>query len=275
MQTQLAPGAQSLVCSSPHHLHFDKANPAKTATHQASTGKVLTGPNFYDPQSESFHEPERTGISYAFSGDGFYESAYYRAIASPQDPACPSAVIQWQHGIFSSSGQAPNTSLVLQPFAVDGRQLLSEPCKHRHGVLTRYGQAETISKLEVYVDGFNHKWRLNLFLGDGVPVNPMWLVSREPQMLPTRTLHSTATVKAKRSVAGGGHTQSKIEMIPRQADGMKLLFDGNGTEAHEGDLHSQAGGSSSSKSRKTDWPKMSLWCGIGMTGLGGIMIIFC
>jgi hypothetical protein len=27
-------------------------------------------------------EPKHTGISYSFSADGFYESAYYRAIAN-------------------------------------------------------------------------------------------------------------------------------------------------------------------------------------------------
>lgn len=42
--------------------------------------EVLQG--FYDPVNEKFIEPKHTGISYSFTADGHYESAYYRAIAN-------------------------------------------------------------------------------------------------------------------------------------------------------------------------------------------------
>jgi hypothetical protein len=32
--------------------------------------------------NEKLIEPKHTGISYSFTADGFYESAYYRAIAN-------------------------------------------------------------------------------------------------------------------------------------------------------------------------------------------------
>ena len=38
--------------------------------------------DFYDPVGERFTEPQHTGISYSFTADGFFESAYYRAVAN-------------------------------------------------------------------------------------------------------------------------------------------------------------------------------------------------
>lgn len=95
--------------------------------------------SFYDPLNDEFIEPERTGISYSFTEDGHYEEAYYRAIANPQDPSCPSGIMQWQHGSWVMNA---NNSLSLTPIGVDGRQLMSEPCKYSKGVYTRYNQSE-------------------------------------------------------------------------------------------------------------------------------------
>jgi len=94
---------------------------------------------FYDPLNERLIEPNRTGISYSFTGDGHYEEAYYRAIANPQNPACPSGIMQWQHGAWVMNA---NGSLSLTPIKVDGRQLLSSPCQFENGVYTRYNQTE-------------------------------------------------------------------------------------------------------------------------------------
>lgn len=37
---------------------------------------------FYDPVNEMMFEPDHTGISYSFTADGFFEEAYYRAVAN-------------------------------------------------------------------------------------------------------------------------------------------------------------------------------------------------
>jgi hypothetical protein len=42
----------------------------------------ITSQGFYDPINERLIEPKHTGISYSFTADGFYEAAYYRAIAN-------------------------------------------------------------------------------------------------------------------------------------------------------------------------------------------------
>lgn len=47
--------------------------------------------------------------------------------------------MQFQHGTFT---KAANGSLTLTPFAVDGRQLLSNPCSYDQSIYTRYNQTE-------------------------------------------------------------------------------------------------------------------------------------
>lgn len=96
---------------------------------------------FYDALNDKLIEPERTGISYSFTADGWYEEAYFRAIANPQNPACPKGIMQWQHGNWVMNA---NNSLSLTPIAVDGRQLMSTPCDYDHGIYTRYNQSELL-----------------------------------------------------------------------------------------------------------------------------------
>jgi hypothetical protein len=47
--------------------------------------------------------------------------------------------MQWQHGSYAVFA---NGSLTLTPIAVDGRQLLSDPCKKDTGHYTRFNATE-------------------------------------------------------------------------------------------------------------------------------------
>ena len=47
--------------------------------------------------------------------------------------------MQWQHGKWVKNADG---TLKLTPLAVDGRQLLSEPCNGKTAVYTRYNQSE-------------------------------------------------------------------------------------------------------------------------------------
>lgn len=47
--------------------------------------------------------------------------------------------MQFQHGTFVKNADG---SLSLTPIAVDGRQLLSDPCAGDYAVYTRYNQTE-------------------------------------------------------------------------------------------------------------------------------------
>ena len=44
--------------------------------------RLTPSQGFYDPVNEKMFEPDLTGFSYSFTKDGFYESAYYRAVAN-------------------------------------------------------------------------------------------------------------------------------------------------------------------------------------------------
>ena len=107
------------------------------ATYRTDTS--APGQSFYDPVQDLLIEPDKTGISYSFTLDGHYESAHYRAIANPVNPACPGGIMQWQHGSWVLQ---PNSSLTLTPIAIDGRQLLSKPCDGDNSVYIRYNQSE-------------------------------------------------------------------------------------------------------------------------------------
>ncbi|KAK5059880.1 hypothetical protein LTR84_009763 [Exophiala bonariae] len=208
--------------------------------------KVLTGPGFYDPVADRLIEPEFAGISYSFTADGFFESAYYRAIPNPTTPQCPSSIMQWQHGTYSLPGDG---SIVMTPFAVDGRQLTSSPCQYDTAIYVRYNQPETMKRYEVITDPFHNVPRLNLFRFDGAPLQPMYLVYSPPQMLPTQTLNPTATAtgaKAKRTLDGGdgGSQHPIIEPLNKNA-----LVDP--VKPHNAD---------------TWW-----WAGVGLTALGTVM----
>ncbi|OCK93363.1 uncharacterized protein K441DRAFT_697219 [Cenococcum geophilum 1.58] len=174
-------------------------------TWSSKSNSTLTGPKFYDPVNERMFEPDHTGISYSFTADGFFEEAYYRAVANPGNPACPKGIMQWQHGSFTKQA---NGSLVLVPIAVDGRQLYSDPCSYKTSVYTRYNQSELFERYEVLTDPYHNIPRLNLYKFDGSPMMPLYLAYSPPEMLPTQTLNPTtvssspgakATTKFKRS----------------------------------------------------------------------------
>lgn len=162
-------------------------------TWSSQSNAVFTGPDFYDPVDELLIEPALPGISYSFTDDGFWEEAIYQVSANPREPGCPSAVLIFQHGTYKV---LPDNSLVLTPFAVDGRQLVSDPCKSSSASYLRYNQTETFKSYEVSVDNYYGRWRLDMYAFDGAPLHPMYLAYSPPQMLDTITLNPTASAPA-------------------------------------------------------------------------------
>lgn len=180
-------------------------------TWSSKSNSTLTGPGFYNPQKEQLIEPSHTGISYSFTSDGFYEVAYYRAIANPVNPACPSGIMQWQHGQYQV---LTNGSITTQPFGVDGRQLVSDPCNQKHSIFTRYNQSELFARYEELTDPYHNIPRLNLFKFDGSPLMPLYLVFRPPMMLPTSVLKPTGSATGAATAAA---TQSSNKFMFRRS----------------------------------------------------------
>lgn len=170
-------------------------------------------------------------------------------------PSCTSAILQWSHGTYTiglnTTLNTPNMNLT--PIAVDGRQLYSSPCDMKTTTITRWDMPQFYSELQVLVDPYNQKWRLNLFEWDGTPVNPMWLAMNPPQMLPTQTLNPTGNVTAT------GAVQTTTAKIKRA-----LKF---GTNAKQ----------SSKQASPRRWldVDMLFWFGIIMTAMGGVLVITC
>ncbi|KAF1948487.1 hypothetical protein CC80DRAFT_498093 [Byssothecium circinans] len=218
--------AAAMLLAGTNLVHAQAADAAAVpaelvGTWSSKSNSTFTGSGFYDPAKDEFTEPKHTGISYSFSTDGYFEEAYYRAVANPTNPKCPKGVIQWQHGSFK---KLANGSLTLEPIKVDGRQLYSDPCAYKNSVYTRYNSTELFKRYEVIQDPYHKQKRLNLFKFDGSPMMPLYLAMTPPQMLPTSTLNplttstpgAKATGKVKRSQTPLGY--SVLEKRTAQAD---------------------------------------------------------
>jgi len=230
-------------------------NSQLVGTWSTKSGKVLTGPGFFNPINDSLIEPSHTGISYSFTADGHYEEAYYRTVSNPTSPNCPQAVMQWQHGTFT---ETTNTSLILTPFAVDGRQLVSDPCSSSTSTYTRYNQAETIKTYQVYTDSYYKILRLDLYEWDGTPMNPMYLAYDPPLMLPTITMNPTGTAKSTSTAVASSTANAKREYSPE--DEFDLPLNKYASHIKRDDL----------QPRYLANAGLVWWIGVGMSLLGGI-----
>lgn len=199
----------------------------------------------------------------------FYKSTLtYNLAVTPQ---CPRGIMQFQHGNYQNSD---NGSLVLTPFGVDGRQLISDPCTSATAVYTRYIQPELFQvrlscankkewdeslmlyvrwkKYEVVTDKYSNTQRLNLFSFDGAPLNPMYLAYKPPQMLPTQLLNPTSTsaTEAKQTSSVPAKRELKAVQLPLNTD---FLFTAKWFTPNADHL----------------W-----WFGAGITTLGGVGYFF-
>jgi hypothetical protein len=216
-----------------------------TGTWTTKSRKVFTGPGFYDPINDKFIEPSVTGISYSFTDDGHFEQAYYRAISNPTTPSCPKGILQFQHGTFEKTS---NGSLILSPYGVDGRQLLSDPCGSPNTLYTRYVQKEIFKRYEVLTDPYSNVQRLNLYAFDGAPLNPMYLAYKPPQMLPTQTLNPTTSNSAKSTGT------SKVKRSFKDHEDLEVPLN------KRAQMHQR-------QSTRADW---LWWFGVGITAIGGV-----
>lgn len=159
-------------------------------TWSSKSNTVFTGPGFYDPVDELLIEPALPGISYSFTSDGHYEEALYRVTSNPQNHSCPIASITYQHGTYEI---LTNGSVVLTPIAVDGRQLLSDPCGYseENAQYVRYVQSTWFKTYQVSVNSYNGRDMLQIYQFDGSPMQPLYLAYKPPMMLPTSALNPT------------------------------------------------------------------------------------
>lgn len=175
---------------------------------------VVTGPGFFNPLTDSLLEPNHTGVSYSFTSDGFYESALYKIAGDPTTPSCPTGVLQWAHGTYELTTSG---GISLVPIAVDGRQLISEPCVSSVSTYIRFSTNDTMQSYSIALDAYRAEWKLTLNPEYGTPVQPLYLIYDPPQMLPTTTLlpTSTSSSKRKRSLSGVEDTERHTGTLDR------------------------------------------------------------
>ncbi|KAI5956654.1 ROT1 [Candida margitis] len=177
-------------------------------TWTSKSNTVFTGPGFYDPVDELIIEPDLPGISYSFTKDGHYEEALYRITSNAKNHSCPVASITYQHGTYEILS---NGSVVLTPIAVDGRQLLSDPCNQddpSKSTYSRYVQSTWFKTYQKYVDPYHGRWRLQIYQFDGSEMQPLYLAYKPPLMLPTEALNPTDSTSETASTLGDSSSSS-------------------------------------------------------------------
>ncbi|TFK74723.1 hypothetical protein BDN72DRAFT_628457 [Pluteus cervinus] len=206
----LAPliNAQAIVYDAIHNAT------SLVGTWSSGSRAVSTGPGFANPANQTFNYPTNTGISYSFTGDGFYEIARYRFNGNGSNPTCIIGVIGWVHGTYDLLA---NGSIVMTPFG-DGYQQVQNPCAAVSNFIENYNLTELYQSWRIFqdpVDGF----KLHLFQFDGAPLAPQFQLSSTPVMLPTQPLrnvtppNSGTTQLNKRSNGEGHRWTTSIWMV--------------------------------------------------------------
>lgn len=181
-------------------------------TWSSKSKAVVTGPGFFNPLTDSLFEPNHTGISYSFTADGFYESASYIITGNPTSPQCPTGALQWAHGSYTLTEDG---GIDMVPIAVDGRQLISQPCEADLSTYIRFSTNDTMQSYSIAVDDYRGEWTLTLNRLYGSPVQPLYLMYDPPQMLPTTTLlpTSSSSSKRKRSLDGQSMPRQSVDVL--------------------------------------------------------------
>lgn len=95
----------------------------------------------------------------------------------------------WIHGTYTLND---NSSLTLNPFS-DGYQQVQDPCAAESNFIEQYNNSEIYQSWRIFQD-VQDGYKLHLFQFDGAPVAPQFLVSTEPNMLPTRPLRNESSL---------------------------------------------------------------------------------
>lgn len=163
-------------------------------TWSSGAKNVLTGANFANPHNMSFTYPKTTGISYSFTGDGYYESSRYRFTSNGSHPTCITGVVVWSHGTYTLN---PNGSITMKPFG-DGFQQVQDPCAAVSNFIEPYNDVELYQYWRIYLDA-SSGYHLHLYQFDGSPLPLQYQVSTTPNMLPTQLLRNVTNVTAQAS----------------------------------------------------------------------------
>ncbi|KAK2465271.1 hypothetical protein APHAL10511_002625 [Amanita phalloides] len=197
------------------NIVYDSIHNATSLVGTWSSGSkaVSTGPGFCSPLNRTFIYPKTTGISYSFTGDGYYEISRYRFNGNGSEPTCITGVMNWVHGMYTLQ---PNGSITMTPFDSDGFQQIQDPCAAVSNFVETYNDTELYVQWRIFQDP-TQGYKLHMFQFDGAPIAPQFQISTTPNMMPTTKLtgtspHKTVLKRAlvQRSGAAGQHIKTNI-----------------------------------------------------------------
>ncbi|TFK83928.1 hypothetical protein K466DRAFT_589345 [Polyporus arcularius HHB13444] len=167
-----------------------------SGTWSSGSKKVVTGPGFANPANMTFNYPPVTGVSYAFTDDGWYEVARYRFNGNGSMPNCITGVLNWHHGHYSLND---NGSITLNPLS-DGFQQVQDPCAAESNFIEQYNQTELYMGWQIFSD-LNDGPKLHIFQADGTPVAPLFQVYSTANMLPTQLLRNISVTVTDKTLS--------------------------------------------------------------------------
>ena len=155
---------------------------------------------FYDcfSTNDGFYEISR----YRFNSNGVWSFNFLRLLCinlpPGSQPTCITGVVVWVHGTYVLNS---NGSISMTPFG-DGFQQVQDPCAAVSNFIQVYNETEYYESWRIFQDP-STGYHLHLFAFNGEPVNPQFLVSVTPNMLPTRLLRNVtvAAPPSRRSLS--------------------------------------------------------------------------
>ncbi|KAH8916698.1 hypothetical protein BT69DRAFT_1339909 [Atractiella rhizophila] len=152
---------------------------------------VVTGPAFANPLNFTFNPPETRGISYSFTGDGFYEEAQYRYLSNASDPSCPKVILIWQHGTYNLHS---NQSITTLPIPEDGRIRIDDPCAGQTSTVYYYNEPGLYTNWTITISENHQQYMLQLARYDGALLPRMYLTYKPPMMYPPYQITTNITL---------------------------------------------------------------------------------
>jgi hypothetical protein len=127
-------------------------------------------------------------------------------VSNGSQPNCIQGVLVWQHGTYQ---WLSNGSIVGDPFAVDGRIQIQDPCAAQSNVILQFNTTLLFSSWRIFSDPQRGP-KLQLYAFDGSPMSPMFLKATPPNMMPTQTLSVNMTINGDGTLSAAQANMARI-----------------------------------------------------------------
>lgn len=127
-------------------------------------------------------------------------------VPNGSQPNCIKGVVVWQHGTYE---WLSNGSIVGNPFAVDGRIQIQDPCAAQSNVILQFNTTLLFSSWRIFSDPQRGP-KLQLYASGGAPLSPMFLKANPPNMMPTQTLSVNMSINGDGTLGAAEANMARI-----------------------------------------------------------------